>query len=476
MRIKRKRLIWQIYPSYLLLLLITLFSAGWYASVTMRDFYMGQIRQNLTYQANLLVPQILPLVATLDARALRERLMRIARDVPTRVTVILPDGTVLADSESDPARMENHGNRPEVRQALQGQVGTAIRFSHTLGLDMMYLTLPLNNNAEIKGVLRVAIALTAIEERLFGWRLRLALSGITIALLASLACLIISRRISRPIESMRQGAERFAQGDLSHRLLAPDTQELAGLAQAMNQMAQELEQRMQAIVRQRGESQAVLSSMVEGVLALDADERVLHLNAAAAKLLNANPDFLQNRSIQEVVRNRVLHDMIQNTLTHGTLNEKDLTLYHKGEQILHMHCSPLIDARGARLGVLLVMNDVTRLRRLESMRSDFAANVSHEMKTPLTAIRGFVETLRHASVEDPKEVERFLEIIHKHVLRLTAVIDDLMKLARLEQGNENLRVQMEETLIQPIWSPLCSHAAPGRMKKRFESRWSATRN
>ncbi len=467
--IKRRRLVWQLYPSYLVLILIALLATGWYASYAMRSLYMSQVRQDLLHQARFLTYQLLPFMAPLDQPALDRICKQAVLDMATRLTVILPDGQVVGDSETDPLKMENHGDRPEIEQALAGRIGTSLRFSETLGQQMIYLAYPLKPEAgkapAIQGVVRVSLALTAIERQLDAFRLRLAMGGIVVAVLASLVCLVISRRISRPIEIMRQSAARFAQGELSHRLALPQTAELAGLAQALNQMAQELERRIQAIVQQRNESEAVLSSMVEGVVALDADERITHHNAAALRLLKGSAESLQGRSIQEVMRNRELHHMVRATLDYGDVGQGDIALYQTGEQILNAHCTPIFDDQGRRVGALLVMNDVTQFRRLETMRSDFAANVSHEIKTPLTAIQGFVETLCQGSVADPEEVKRFLAIIERHVKRLTAIVDDLMQLARIEQDAERPYVRLESVPVQPILQAAVQLCKPGADEK-----------
>jgi two-component system phosphate regulon sensor histidine kinase PhoR len=348
-----------------------------------------------------------------------------------------------------------------------GRIGIAFRFSATINRQMMYVALPLGEPPE-RFVARLALPLTAIEEHLSTLRVRLSAGAVGIAVLAALLSLMISRRITRPIEAMRRGAARFAAGELTHRLPAPGTRELAGLAQAMNQMALELEQRMQAILRQRNESEAVLSSMVEGVVALDPDEHILHLNSAAVRLLGTDEKQLQGRSIQEVVRNRELHDMIRTTLDQGVATQADVTLYRPGEQILNTRCTPLFDSDGRRMGALLVANDVTQLRRLETMRTDFAANVSHEIKTPLTAIQGFVETLVQGAVTDPDEVQRFLGIIDKHVQRLTAIVDDLMQLARLEQGDETRQLRLEETPIAKVLGTAAQMCRPPAEAKSMD--------
>jgi two-component system, OmpR family, phosphate regulon sensor histidine kinase PhoR len=440
----RRRLLWQLYPSYLILVLVAILATGWYASRSMRLFHLSQVRQELLHQTALLIPQLQPLLAPLQPEALDALCKRLGREVPSRITVVLPDGRVVADSEADPATAENHGSRAEIMQAQEGKVGTAMRFSDTIGRHMMYLAVPLGQGGQ-KGTVRVAIALTAIENQLHALQVRIAAGALVIVLLASLVCLWISRRISRPIEQMRRSASLFAAGDLTHRLVPPDTLELAGLAKAMNQMAGELAQRIQSVVRQRNETEAVLASMVEGVVALDRQERILHLNEAAARLLGAAPEALQGRTIQEVVRNRELHRMVRETLSRGESGDRDIALHQAFERVLATRCTPLLDAAGQRMGALLVMNDVTQLRRLETMRSDFAANVSHEIKTPLTAIQGFVETLAQGSVDDPEEAQRFLEIIQKHVQRLVVIIEDLMQLACLERGG-----RMDRSLLRTI--------------------------
>ncbi|RJQ67971.1 MAG: HAMP domain-containing histidine kinase [Desulfobacteraceae bacterium] len=447
--IKRKRLIWQLYPAYLVLVLVTLLATGWYASRAMRAFYISQIRQELIYHARFLAPQILTFLEPLNSPALDRFSKQTVMNIPIRLTIVLPDGTVAADSETDPLKMENHGDRPEIRQAFKGDVGTDQRFSDTLGQQMMYLAWPLRTDP-VPGVLRVSIALTAIEQSLRALQWRLFLGAMVIAGLAALVCLMISRRISRPLEIMRLSAARFAKGDLAHRLAAPATEELAALAQAMNQMAQELEQRMAAIVQQRNESEAVFSSMAEGVVALDQDERILRVNAAARSLFNGESGQLEGRSIQELVRNRELHEMVRTTLIQGITARADIAIHRTREHILNIHCTPLANSAGQRMGALLVVNDVTQLRRLETMRSDFAANVSHEIKTPLTAIQGFVETLVQGMVTDPQEAQRFLQIISKHVRRLSAIVDDLMQLARLEQGDREQPLKPESASIHQL--------------------------
>ena len=249
---------------------------------------------------------------------------------------------------------------------------------------------------------------------------------------------MVSRRLSRPIEQIRISAERFSAGDLSHRLLLPDSEELAALADTMNRMAAHLDDRIRKVIGQRNEIEAVLSSMIEGVIALDNGDCVMRMNQAAAALVNLQPADAQGRHIQEIIRNSEFIKLLEKTRTEEGTADADIVLHHKGEIILHTRCTPLRDAENQRIGILTVLNNVTQLRRLENMRQDFAANVSHELKTPLTAIKGFVETLSHGGVDNTEESSRFLAIIEKHVNRLAAIIEDLMHLSRIEQGQTEI--------------------------------------
>jgi len=463
----RRRLIWQLYPSYLVLVLVALLAIGGFAANTMHRFYLEQTRQDLLRQARLLGMQLLPLLQPPDSAAIDDLCKKVHRTVPTRLTVVLPGGEVLGDSEADPRSMVNHSDRPEIAQAISGEAGSAFRFSGTLRQRMMYVAMPIGSGQTL-GVVRLSLAVTAIDLQRRALIFRLTLGGVIIAALASGLCLLISRRISRPMEELRAGADRFAAGDLSHRLPLPRTAELAALAQAMNQMALELEQRIQAVIRQSNESEAVLASMVEAVMALDTQERITHLNGAAALLFNAEASQLQGRGIQEIIRSRQVHRMIADTLTEGVVAEEDVVLYQDREQILNTRCTPLVDARGRRIGALLVLNDVTRLRRLEIMRSEFAANVSHEIKTPLTAIKGFVETLLESDVQDPGEVHRFLGIIHKHVNRLSAMVDDLMQLSRLEQTEEFSPLQLRPVSLLSVLTVAAGVCRPKAEAKRID--------
>ena len=446
---KRKRLFQQLYPSYLLISLVVLGAVYWFASGALQHFFLKRVNIDLVTQARLLIPQVNRFILKADENAVDELCKGLGRNISTRITVIAADGRVIGDSDQSPQVMEPHDDRPEVIQAAAGGVGGAIRYSRTLQKKMMYVALPLNHSGRRQGVVRTSLPLTDIDDELKTIRIRLGMGGLIIAVIASIICYFISRRISRPVEDLRRGAASFADGNLAHRLLPPNTVELAGLAEAMNDMARQLESRIETIVQQRNEYEAVLSSMTEGVIAVDMQEHVLSINQAGAGILERAPADVKGRSIQEVIRNRGLQQFVARTLEDPSQHGEDVDVRLK-KRVLSVHAAPLSDARENRIGTLLVLNDVTRLRHLERMRSDFVANVSHEIKTPLTAIKGFVETLSGGAVENRDEAGKFLGIIEKHVDRLAAIVTDLLQLSRIEAEKAAQAIQFEEYALPAL--------------------------
>jgi two-component system phosphate regulon sensor histidine kinase PhoR len=447
---KKQRLIWQLYSSYLLIILFSLVVVIWYASNSFEHFFINQSIASLKTQSQLLEKQISRYISSGNMGSVDQICKEIGKNAPTRITVILPNGKIIGDSEENPENMDNHGDRPELIQAANSGTGTAIRYSKTLHQRMMYFAMPLKINNRLQGILRTSIALSAIDTMLKSIRTQIGFGGFFIALFASGIFFYVSRFISRPIEEMKKGADLFAKGELGHRLAAPNTREMAGLAEAMNQMAAHLKERMETVVNQRNEYKAVLSSMKEGIIAVDMEEHILNLNQAAVDMLGSYASGFKGRSIQELIRNRELHRFAENTLSTGKTSEGDIILNRKARQILNISTTPLCDLNETRIGILIVLNDVTRLRHLENIRRDFVANVSHEIRTPLTAIKGFVETIRSDAGGNPQETDRFLNIIEKHVNRLTAIIEDLLLLSKIEQEDQIQQIQLEERYVKNI--------------------------
>ena len=249
----RKKLIWQLFPSFLLITLLSLFAVSWYASNSLHHFFLDQTASDLKIRALLVEKQIAAHLTPLDAAEVDAICKELGKQSATRITVILPSGQVIGDSRETPRQMDNHADRPEIVMALKGKSGQSTRYSNTLRQQMIYVALPLQRNQTTLGVIRTSVPITSIKGELKSIQTKIAFGGLMIAALAALISLLISRRIIRPIEKMKKGTDRFADGDFTHRLAAPDSEELAGLAEALNQMAVQLDRRIKTIVRQRNE-------------------------------------------------------------------------------------------------------------------------------------------------------------------------------------------------------------------------------
>jgi two-component system phosphate regulon sensor histidine kinase PhoR len=239
-------------------------------------------------------------------------------------------------------------------------------------------------------------------------------------------------------------------------------------------MAKELQKTLSTITEQRNELGAVLSSMAEGVLAVDMEERILGMNHAASIILECDPRRVQGRTIQEVIRHAELQRLVSTALACEGDVERDVVLYSKEERVLNGHATLLRDGEGTRVGVLVVLNDITRLRKLENIRKDFVANVSHEIRTPITAIKGFVETLRDGAMQNPQEAERFLGIIQNQVLRLESLVEDLLSLSRIEEETEKEAILLEEKPIREVLVGALQHCQAEADQKQIRTELSCS--
>ena len=446
---RRRKLLWHLFPFFLLVTLVTLVAVSWYSARSWRLFFLEQTTRDLETRARMVESRI-SAKAALENEIWVDKLCKdLGKITSTRLTVILPSGKVLGDTNEDPARMDNHADRPEFQEAMSGRVGVSTRFSFTLGHYRLYVAVPVKSQDKIIGVVRASLPMTAIGEALKAYYFQIVLGGLAILLLVAFLSFYIARRLSDPLENLKRGALRFAQGDLSRKLPIPQTDELASLAEVMNEMAGKLEDRINALIRQGQMQEAVLSSMIEGVLAIDAEKRLIALNRAGARLLGVTPEEALGQTIQGIVQDPELRWFINRTLSAQDPIEREVEV-DKGQQIIQAHGTALRDPAGTSLGVLIVLHDVTNLRRLEHVRRDFVANVSHELKTPITSIKGFVETLLAGAIREPENAENFLRIVARQTERLNEIIDDLLSLSRIEKDAERGQIFLTTQRIKGV--------------------------
>jgi len=439
----RKRLLWQLFPSYLFVSTVSLAAIAWFATHWAEEQYLASLTQRLQLTARLVDREIGQALTEEDAERLRDACAQLAQASDANLAVLLPDGQLFCDSSGKPRSRdlaENGGRRSAA--ALAGAIA-----AQNSGAIM----LPVERNGKTVALVESSVAPTVVRQTLHRMQLKLWSAAFAIGVAGAALCLVVARRVSRPFEEMRDVAEHFASGDLAYKLAGGDSVEMTGLAGALNQMAAQLEERLRTIVSQTNEQQAVLASMVEGVLAIDADQRVITLNKAAAELVgNPLPNPI-SRPLSEVVRNADLRRFANSVLAAREPLEDDVILHGESDRVLQVRGTALGNPqRPGGGGAVIVLSDVTHLRRLEMIRRDFVANVSHELKTPITSIKGFVETLLDGALANPADAERFLRIVSTQADRLNAIIEDLLSLAKIEQSERATDLVMERTTVREL--------------------------
>jgi two-component system phosphate regulon sensor histidine kinase PhoR len=471
--VRRRRLLWQLYPSYLAVTLLALVAVAWFASSTARRFYIEETARDLESRAHLVRKQVEGKMVAESASVLDALCKELGRESGTRITLIRPLGQVVADSEENPDQMEPHTGRAraEIRGALEGGSGHSIRYSHTLQRSMLYVAIPIRagggDRGETIGVVRTAIPLTSVENALRAIYLKIILGAIVAAVLCAAVSLAIARRISRPLEELRSGAESFSRGELERTLPIADIEEIGSLAESMNRMAGDLDERIRTITRQRNEQEAILLSMVEGVVALDPEERVVSMNDAGARILQLDPGQVRGSRFWETFRNPDLQQLVSRALQEGHPVEGTVRVHKGGEQILQVHGAPIRDAQGLQMGVVLVLNDITRLQRLEGVRREFVANVSHELKTPITSIKAAAETLADGAWGDVQHAQRFLQMVVRQADRLSSIVEDLLSLSRIESQTEVGAVALAHDRILPVLAAAVQTCEPRASQKEI---------
>ena len=439
---KRRRFFWHLYPYLFVIIITSLFLATIYTAREIRNIQISEIKRTLENRARLLEVQLKELISVRDTIKIDSLCKQYGRLTDTRITVVDIDGNVLGDSDKNPQLMENHSARPEIVTAFKGATGSATRFSNTLQKNMRYVAFSVYINGSIIGVIRTSLPVSDIEETLNEFYRDVALGSILIVLIAAFVSFVVFKRFTNPLSELQKGAEKFANGQLDYKLYPSNIEEIASLTESMNHMAEDLNSRIRTIVDQRNEREAILTSMTEGILALDSKQNIVSFNKAASAFFDLNPRDVLGKSIYETLRITDLHRLVDDTSTSNATLERELRLPGENNKYFQAHGTPLTNISGNRIGMVLVLTDITRLKKLENIRRDFVANVSHELKTPITAIIGSAETILDGAVENPDDRDRFLKMIAKNSNRLNSLVDDLLTLARVESEFEDGKLDL----------------------------------
>jgi len=441
----RSRFFWKLYAGYSIIILITCAVIGIVVSQRIERDTLEEIAQSLETKATLLKEPAIRYFEQPSATSVQNDIRALGAAINTRLTVIRADGVVIADSEKEPGSMDNHANRPEILAARSHGIGMATRFSDTLRVEMMYVALPLWSGDELVGYIRTAYPLSTIENRLTHIRTAVVFAAGLSATAALLIGFLLARHFVKPLTAMTAVAESMSSGNYDQRLTTSRNDEIGTLAKALNRMAESCREQMETIKTDRNKLAVILSGMTEGVVAVNEDGRVMHLNEAAERLLSAPRAESLGRPIWEITRVREVSEMLSAALRDKTEIQRNLQVTSREKiRFIEMRASPLYGGQGTLVGAVAVLRDVTELHRLETVRREFVANASHELKTPITAIRGLVETLIDDKELDYSRRERFLCKIKEQSLRLSSIVTDLLTLSRLEsESNEMRRVAVD---------------------------------
>ena len=439
---------WRIAIPYVALILIVMGGLVVYTTQKGREAQIQILQDNLLVEASGVADVARPFIVESDVAGSNALAQHWSELLNRRVTIIAADGTVLGESDKDPAQMENHANRPELIQAKGTGQGTSIRYSRTLATNMLYAAVPVKAGGEIVGFARLALPLQQVQTNVGELQRAIVTAAVVAAIAAIILAVLLAGRITRSVRRLTQVAGRLATGDLDARSYLSTADDLGDLSKAFNYMADELRDRVHDLSDERGRLEAVLDNMADGVVITDDLGRVTLINPAASRLLHANDKQPIGRSFAELAWHHELIELWQRACEG---HEEDEAVIELGLQdtFLRMIVSPL--ETSGQQACLVILQDLTRIRRLETVRRDFLSNISHELRTPLAALKALVETLHDSALDDPPAARRFLEQADGEVDALTQMVEELVELTRIESGKVPLLLQ--ETKIQDVILP-----------------------
>lgn len=422
---------WRIAIPYVILILLTMLGLGLYLSSFVRQTYLDNIESQLLSEARLVGDVIAAdLPADLSSSVLDEAAKHWAGIVSGRVTIIAPNGVVLGESDEDRAQMDNHLTRPEIVQALASGQGSSIRFSQTVRYSMMYAAVKVESDGNLLGFVRLSLPLQTIDVNINHLQ-RVIFGATVVAALGAVAlAALITGRTTRPLSDLTEAARSLAAGEQAGTPLNASRDEIGQLTAAFNSMAVQLRQQIAALQSERGKLSAVLQTMTDGALIVDQEGKLQLFNRAAAAMFGVRQEEVMGSSLASALRSAPIFELWQSCQKSGSIEQSSF------ETNNHFQ----VQGTGTPLGqalpgsTLLLFQNMTRQRQIESMRRDFISNVSHELRTPLAALKAITETLQDGALDDQKAAHHFLERMETEVDSLSLMVNELLELSRIESG------------------------------------------
>jgi two-component system phosphate regulon sensor histidine kinase PhoR len=450
----RTRLIWHLFAGWLLLVAAVLTGCFWLASVQLGTLATERERQRLEELGRRLAAA---LDEAGDQGERKELLREFAAATGLEVELLDAQGVTLGDTAVRSG--EARGDGPPPGPAARGFAASASRYDVGTGRRILAVAVPHGPDDAPAFVVRLTADSTASDQAVGRAVTRLTAGSLACGGLAIALGWLLARRAARPVEALCTAATRLAAGDVDVPLPSTELAEVAGLAAAVGRLKDQLVERGLTIGRQGTQQEAVLGSMIEGVLAIDARQRIVGMNRAAADLLEVDLDGVLRRPLQDVIRNPDLRRFALLAIDCREPVEDDLVLRAARDRTIRLRGTALRDVSGEG-GAVIVLNDVTDIERLENVRRDFVANVSHELKTPVASIKGFVETLLDGALDDPADSRRFLGIVARQADRLASIIDDLLALSRIEQSEGSGNLPLEPTRVADVLAAVLVDCGP----------------
>jgi two-component system phosphate regulon sensor histidine kinase PhoR len=412
---------------------------GFYLVDFVRDTQISNLRLQLENEARLVAQASLPDFLAQEKDALDTLAKTTGEEINARVTIIGRDGVVLGDSEHDPTTMENHAMRPEVIEAMAEGVGVSTRYSATLGQNMLYVAVPINSHGTVIGISRLALPLLEVQNDINRLILIVAISMVITALIAILVAIFVARATTKPITQLTQAARRIASGELGQKIPVLTIDESGQLAEAFNEMTSSLKSLVAEISDEKSKLATILSNMADGVIMTDNEGRVLLANQAAERMF----DFEEKKVIGEHLIEAVRDYEIDRALKSCLETSKEYTAqleFGPSKRFLRVIAVPLM-ADGLT-GALLLFQDLSELKSLQTMRRELVGNISHELRTPLAGIKAIIETLQNGAISDRKAAKDFLVRVDSEVDRMMQMVTELTELSRIESGRGDIKPEM----------------------------------
>ncbi len=438
----------KIFWSFVIILLISSTLIGFLSVNLVNRSYTDELEKRLQTNAQLIAAMIRSNETEPGSESFKNVMQEMADAGEVRITVVDSGGKVLLDTRSDASDMDNHLDRPEIQAALsEGDSGRVVRFSNTTDREMMYVALPMVTDSGIGYIVRLSMDLSDVDAltRNIVWYIAFAtLLGLVIAIILG------SKLIDKMIESIQalvNMTKKMAEGNYDKRIYLSSGDELGELAEHFNHMADQLNQLIPQLSESNSRFQALLASINNPIIAVDPKESVILMNVAAERLFNVSFEEVKHRHILEVIRNNELDELIKESISLRSENQFEISVKTPEEKVYRVYTNLIRQEEDPEklMGLVILIDDITEVRKLEKIRSDFVTNVTHELKTPLTSISGFVETLKTGEIEDEETRIRLLEIIEIETERLTRLINDILTLSEIE----NIRNKENA----PIFSP-----------------------